>query len=89
MFRLEDAKLGGAIKRAKELHPTVRMQEFGIYTVTGSKGNEYMVSCYRDEEGCKTVECTCKTKDGIACKHGMAAVPLHSYVAANRAQVAQ
>lgn len=88
MFRLEDTKLESAIKRAKELHPKVRMQMFGIYEVTGSKGNTYMVSCYRDEEGFKTVDCECTTRDGVACKHGLAAVPLHRYVASYRAQSA-
>lgn len=34
MLRLEDTKREGAIERAKELHPNVRMQEFGIYPVT-------------------------------------------------------
>jgi uncharacterized Zn finger protein len=30
------------------------------------------------------VECTCRTKDGVACKHSVAALPLHLHVAAQR-----
>ena len=87
MFRLEDTKLQNAIKRAKDLHPKVRMQQFGLYEVTGSKGNTYLVSCYRDDQGHKVVECECQTRDGVACKHAVAALPLHIYMAATRRQM--
>jgi hypothetical protein len=82
MFVIEETELAQAIKRARELHPVVRVVAFGEYTVTGSKGNIYTVKCYRDQRGFKTVDCTCKTRDGVACKHGMAAVALHLYMAA-------
>jgi len=29
----------------------------------------------------KTVDCSCQTRDGVACKHGMAAVAMHIYLA--------
>ena len=73
-----------AITRAKALHPRVRFVRFGEYQVTGSEGNEYTVRCYRDEQNQKVVECECPTKNGIACKHGVAALPLHIHLAAQR-----
>jgi len=82
MFRLEETEISKAIDRCRELHPTVRVIAFGEYTVTGSEqGSLYTVKCYRDSEGFKTIDCSCQTKDGVACKHGMAAVALHIYLA--------
>jgi hypothetical protein len=82
MFRLEETELSKAIDRCKEMHPTVRVIAYGEYSVTGSKeGSVYTVKCFRDEEGFKTVDCSCKTRDGVACKHAMAAVALHLYLA--------
>jgi hypothetical protein len=84
MFTLETTEISNAIDRAKALHPKVSMIRFGEYAVTGSKGNSYTVRCYR-ERGQRVVDCACPTRDGVACKHGMAAVSLHIAVAA-RAQ---
>lgn len=81
MFRLEDADTSKAIDRCRALHPTVRVVAFGQYTVTGSKGSIYTVHCYRDAQGFKTVDCNCQTRDGVACKHGVAAVAMHIYLA--------
>ncbi len=82
MFKLEETDISKAVERAKELHPTVRVIAFGEYTVTGSRpGSLYTVKCYRDAQGFKAVDCTCQTKDGVACKHAMAAVALHLYMA--------
>lgn len=81
MFTLETAEISRAIEKAKALHPKVRMIRFGEYAVTGSRGNTYTVRCYRDR-GQKVVDCGCRTRDGVACKHGMAAVSLHIAVAA-------
>lgn len=82
MFTIEDTEIAKAIDKARELHPIVRVVEFGTYTVTGSeKGSLYTVRCFRDEQGHKTVDCSCRTRDGVACKHGMAAVALHLYMA--------
>lgn len=85
MFRLEETEIARAIESAKKLHPTVRVLSFGRYTVSGSKGNAYVVRCYRDEFG-KVIDCECKTRDGVACKHGMAAVSLHIWLAEQRVQ---
>jgi hypothetical protein len=82
MFRLEETETSNAIDRCKEMHPTVRVIAYGEYSVTGSTaGTVYTVKCYRDDEGFKTVDCSCKTRDGVACKHGMAAVSMHIYLA--------
>jgi hypothetical protein len=82
MFRLEETKISKAVDRCKELHPTVRVITFGEYIVTGSReATIYTVKCYRDERGFKTVDCSCKTRDGVACKHGIAALTLHLYMA--------
>lgn len=83
MFNLETTDLSRAIQNAKALHPKVKMLSFGEYAVTGSKGNEYTVKCYRFF-GEKVIHCSCKTRDGVACKHGVAALPLHLHVAAQR-----
>ncbi len=73
-----------AIERAKSLHPRVRVRSFGEYQVTGSRGNTYTVKCYRDDKNQKVVECECPTKDGVPCKHGVAALPVHIHLAAQR-----
>ncbi len=83
MFTLETTEISRAIENAKALHPRVRMRSFGEYEVSGSKGNNYTVKCYR-ANGEKVINCTCPTRDGIACKHGMAAVSLHIGLAAQR-----
>lgn len=83
MFNLETTEISRAVKNAKALHPKVKMVRFGEYQVSGSKGNFYTVKCYRFF-GEKVVECNCKTRDGIACKHGVCAVSLHLHVAATR-----
>ena len=81
MFALEETELSRAVERAKALHPTVRIIGFGKYSVTGSQaGSLYTVRCWK-ENGKRWVDCTCKTADGIACKHGVAAVALHIYMA--------
>jgi hypothetical protein len=83
MFIIEETRIEQAIERAKALHPKVRMVEFGTYAVSGSKGTEYTVRCFR-AAGQKVVACTCKTVNGTACKHGVAALPLHLHMAARR-----
>ena len=88
MFTLETTPIAKAIENARKLHPVVRVIGFGEYTVTGSKGNTYTVKCYRDERGQKVVDCNCATRDDVACKHGMAAVALHLWMAASFAAIA-
>lgn len=80
MFRLGTVNLSQAIDRARSLHPKVKCVVFGLYEVTGSRGNTYLVRCWKEQSG-KYIDCSCKTRDGVACKHGMAAIPLHSFMA--------
>jgi hypothetical protein len=90
MFILEETEINKAVDKCRELHPTVRIIAFGEYTVTGSReGIIYTVKCYRDGQGFKTVDCSCKTRDGVACKHGIAALTLHLYMAAAQMVVAK
>ena len=83
MFTIEETEIAKAIERAKKFHPKVRMISFGRYAVTGSQG-EHVVRCFRDERGKKVVDCDCKTRDGLACRCGMAAVSLHIGLAGQR-----
>lgn len=83
MFRLGTADLSRAIKRARALHPKVKCVVFGLYVVTGSAGDTYIVRCWREKTG-KYVDCSCKTRDGVPCKHSVAAIPLHSHMARTR-----
>ena len=83
MFTLETTEIAKAIENAKALHPKVSMVSFGEYHVTGSTDAAYTVRCWRDRSG-KHIDCTCKTRDGVACKHGMAAASLHIALAAQR-----
>ncbi len=80
MFIIEETPIAKAIENAKALHPKVRMIKFGVYEVTGSKGNSYIVRCWRDANG-KNVDCSCATRDGVACKHGVSVIMYHSYMA--------
>lgn len=85
MFIIEETQLEKAIERAKELHPKVRVITFGEYLVSSSKaGVEYVVKCFRAANQ-KVVSCSCPTRNGVACKHGMAAVSLHVGLARQRA----
>jgi hypothetical protein len=84
MFIIEETRIEKAIERAKDLHPKVRMIKFGEYIVSSSKaGVQYIVKCFRAANQ-KVVACSCPAKNGVACKHGMAAVSLHVGLARQR-----
>ena len=90
MFRIEEQEIAKAIARCKEIKPTVRIIEFGTYSVTSSKenGTAYTVKCYRDDEGFKTIDCSCPAgQHDRVCFHSMAAVSMHLYLAAVRMAV--
>lgn len=80
MFTLEETAMTKAIERARQMHPRVSVIRFGVYAVTASQGR-HIVRCYRDERGQKIVDCDYKTRDGIACRCGVAVLPLHLYLA--------
>jgi len=82
MFILRNAEqISKAVENAKQLHPKVRMVEFGEYEVSGSKGNTYTVLCYV-AAGEKIVDCNCPSR--VPCKHSAAALSLHIALAARR-----
>lgn len=83
MFTIEETDIAKAVDRAKQFHPKVKIITFGQYTVTATQG-EHFVRCFRDERGYKTIDCDYKTRDGLACRCGMAAVSLHIALAAQR-----
>lgn len=90
MFILKDeSQLKNAIKRAKEVHPKVKILTFGKYLVTGSKGNLYTVVCRKDERtNQKVICCSCKAGErNLPCLHSAVAVAQHSYLAQNRQMV--
>jgi hypothetical protein len=73
-----------AIESARTLHPKVSVVRFGEYRVTGSKGKGYTVRCWRDSQNRKVVDCSCPTRDGVACKHAAAAIAQHIYIASQQ-----
>ena len=76
MFRIETTDLSKALERCKELHPTVRVVTFGEY-----KQIPTPFVAFATNKGFKTVDCSCATRDGVACKHGVAALGMHLYLA--------
>jgi hypothetical protein len=79
MFILRDkTQLEKAIEKAKKIRPKVKFDHFGRYRVSGSKGRFYTVICKKSDNGCKTVECTCKgAEKGLVCYHAASALSLH------------
>jgi acetolactate synthase small subunit len=89
MFILRDEKqLENAIKKAKKIHPKVKVLDFGKYMVTGSKGNLYTVVCRKDERtNQKVIACSCLASEkGLPCFHSAVAIAQHIYLAQNRQQ---
>lgn len=89
MFILrEEKQLENAIKKAKKVHPKVKILDFGKYMVTGSKGNLYTVVCRKDERtNLKVIACSCLAADkGLPCYHSAVAIAQHIYLAENRRQ---
>ncbi len=88
MFILESkAQLEKAITKAKKTRATVKFISFGVYAVSGSKGNFYRVECKRNERGEKQVSCDCKAGQSVKplpCYHSAAALSLHVGLARQR-----
>jgi hypothetical protein len=86
MYILESkAQLEKAIAKAMKVRTSVKFIKFGVYSVSGSKGNNfYTVECKRIGNQ-KIVECNCK--GGLAnlvCFHSVSALSLHIYLARQR-----
>ncbi len=78
MFILQSAaQLEKAIVKAKKTRATVRFISFGVYAVSGSKGNFYTVEC-RKVGNEKQVICECVgASKGLVCYHAASALSLH------------
>jgi hypothetical protein len=89
MFILQSAaQLEKAIIRAKKTRATVKFIAFGVYAVSGSKGNFYTVEC-RKVGNEKQVICECLgAEKGLVCYHAVSALSLHIGLAKQRKEPA-
>jgi hypothetical protein len=85
MFILESkAQLEKAITKAKKTRTQVKFISFGVYAVSGSKGNFYTVEC-RKVGNQKQVICECLgASKGLVCYHAASALALHTGLARQR-----
>ncbi len=85
MFILKSkAQLKKAIQKAMKTRTKVKFIAFGLYSVSGSKGNFYTVEC-RKVGTEKQVTCECKGADkGLVCYHAVSALALHTALARQR-----
>jgi hypothetical protein len=85
MFILESkAQLEKAIAKAMKTRTTVKFISFGVYAVSGSKGNFYTVEC-RKVGNDKQVICECLgASKGLVCYHAAGALSLHVGLARQR-----
>ncbi len=88
MFILESKdQLEKAIIKAKRTRAKVKFISFGVYAVSGSKGNFYTVECKRGMRGEKIVSCDCKAGQSakpLICYHAVSALSLHVGLARQR-----
>jgi len=85
MLKLERDKMANAIRRAKDVHPKVRVinADARTYAVTGSKGNSYTVK-FVVVNGDKLAECDCPAR-GL-CFHIASAAVVNIAVQSQRQQ---
>jgi hypothetical protein len=85
MFILQSAaQLEKAITKAKKTRATVKFITFGVYSVSGSKGNFYTVKCEKVGNE-KQVICECLgASKGLVCYHAASALALHVGLARQR-----
>ncbi len=77
-------QLEKAIIKAKKNRTTVKFISFGVYAVSGSKGNFYTVEC-RKVGTEKQVICECLgASKGLVCYHAASALALHVGLARQR-----
>jgi hypothetical protein len=90
MFILQSKdQLEKAIAKAMKTRAKVKFISFGVYQVSGSKGNFYTVVCERSERGEKIVKCACKgAEKGLVCYHAASALSLHVGLAKQRKESA-
>ncbi len=87
MFILKGIEqLKKAIIKAKKTRTQVKFISFGVYQVSGSKGNFYTVECKKVGNE-KQVSCDCKAGQSVkplVCKHSVCALSLHVGLARQR-----
>jgi hypothetical protein len=85
MFILESKdQLEKAIIKAKRTRAKVKFISFGVYAVSGSKGNFYTVECKKVGND-KQVICECLgASKGKVCYHAVSALALHTALARQR-----
>ncbi len=85
MFILESKdQLEKAIAKAKKTRTTVKFIKFGVYAVSGSKGNFYTVECKKVGNE-KQVSCECKAGEkNLPCYHAASALVVHICYAKQR-----
>jgi hypothetical protein len=85
MFILESKdQLEKAIIKAKRTRAKVKFISFGVYAVSGSKGNFYTVECKKVGNQ-KQVICECLgASKGKVCYHAVSALSLHVGLAKQR-----
>ena len=89
MFVLRNLnQLEKAVEKAQKVKPVVRMIDFGVYAVKGSK-DSYEVRMER-KNGQKLIMCNCIAGErGFVCYHSVSALELHSTIAAHKTAIAQ
>jgi hypothetical protein len=85
MFILKSKdQLEKAITKAMNTRAKVKFISFGVYAVSGSKGNFYTVEC-RKVGNEKQVSCECKAGEkNLPCYHAASALSLHVGLAKQR-----
>lgn len=87
MIEVNKETIQRAINRSFQRKGRVVMIRFGMYSVTGDTGSINLVRCFRNEQGRKIVDCTCKAgRSGMACYHIGGALALHVHIAKQRAE---
>jgi hypothetical protein len=80
-------QLEKAATKARTVKPIVRMIQFGLYSVQGSKGNFYTVKCEKVGND-KVVTCQCVGAErGLVCFHSCSALELHCTLAKHKTTV--
>lgn len=85
------SQLESAAARAAVKQPKLKVIDFGVYEVSGSKGQWYTVTCKRDGAGTRIVFCSCEDthprRGNTVCYHIPPAVGAHILLALARQSV--
>ncbi len=79
------SQLDAAREKAAEMNPSLRVIDFGVYQVSGSRGNWYDVRCWKNEHGQRFAHCSCedqgRRRANVACFHLVPAIGAHILLA--------